>query len=88
MLMNPAIQRTAQEQIDRVVGRHCFPEFIDRDFLPYITAVLYEVLRCVVLFVTVNNPNPPTSGGGLWLRWVRPIRISLLEAGFSCYTTR
>ncbi|EKM55816.1 uncharacterized protein PHACADRAFT_256701 [Phanerochaete carnosa HHB-10118-sp] len=45
MLTNPAIQKAAQEQIDRVVGRHCVPEFVDRNFLPYITAILYEVLR-------------------------------------------
>ncbi|GJE97912.1 cytochrome P450 [Phanerochaete sordida] len=45
MVMNPAIQRAAQEQIDRVVGQNSLPEFADREHLPYINAILYEVLR-------------------------------------------
>lgn len=90
MLMNPAIQKTAQEQIDRVVGRHCFPESVDRNFLPYITAILYEVLRCVMLFGLVNNLVNKSAD----FRW-RPVAplgtpdsyISPLVARFSCYTT-
>ncbi|EKM58533.1 uncharacterized protein PHACADRAFT_252949 [Phanerochaete carnosa HHB-10118-sp] len=45
MVMNPAVQSTAQEQIDRVVGSACLPDFTYRDSLPYVAAIMYEVLR-------------------------------------------
>lgn len=44
----PDIQRKAQEEIDRVVGRSRFPVFSDRVNLPYTTAVVKETCRYVV----------------------------------------
>lgn len=44
MTLNPDVQKKAQTSIDRVCqGR--LPEFSDYDSLPYIHAVLKEVLR-------------------------------------------
>ncbi|KAJ3568002.1 hypothetical protein NP233_g6000 [Leucocoprinus birnbaumii] len=45
MLTHPEIQRIAQEEVDLVVGEDCLPDFSDRMKLPYLTAVLKEVLR-------------------------------------------
>ncbi|KAL5481175.1 hypothetical protein ACEPAI_10116 [Sanghuangporus weigelae] len=45
MMMYPEIQRKAQEEIDRVIGSDRLPSFKDRDDLPYVDAVVKEVLR-------------------------------------------
>jgi cytochrome P450 len=45
MVLNPDVQRRAQEEIDRVVGRDRLPDFGDRDRLPYINAMVKESLR-------------------------------------------
>ncbi|KAI0669479.1 cytochrome P450 [Trametes maxima] len=43
--LHPEVQTRAQEEIDRVIGTHRLPDFTDRDRLPYITAVMKEILR-------------------------------------------
>jgi cytochrome P450 len=45
MLAHPKVQEKAQEELDLVVGRHRLPDFSDRESLPYINAILKEVLR-------------------------------------------
>jgi hypothetical protein len=45
MLSYPKAQEKAQEELDRVIGRHRLPEFADRENLPYVNALLKEVLR-------------------------------------------
>jgi len=45
MVLNPDVQRKAQEEIDRVVGTHRLPGYEDRPFLPYIEALYREVMR-------------------------------------------
>ncbi|KAI0033190.1 cytochrome P450 [Vararia minispora EC-137] len=45
MVLNPAVQVEAQKELDRVVGRERVPDFDDRPNLPYVDAVLMEVLR-------------------------------------------
>lgn len=45
MLLYPKVQRTAQEEIDRVVGLDRLPGFEEMDALPYLTAVMKETLR-------------------------------------------
>ena len=47
MLKYPHVQVKAQEYIDHVVGRERLPDFSDRDALPYITAIVQEILRYV-----------------------------------------
>jgi cytochrome P450 len=41
----PEIQAKAQAEIDRVLGPNVLPDFSDEDSLPYITAIVKEVLR-------------------------------------------
>ncbi|KAH9038268.1 cytochrome P450 [Lactarius hengduanensis] len=45
MILYPEVQRKAQSEIDRVVGKSRLPDFSDQDALPYVQAVLKEVLR-------------------------------------------
>lgn len=45
MLVSPEVQAKAQEEIDRVVGSDRLPSFDDREDLPYIDAIVKEVLR-------------------------------------------
>lgn len=42
----PEIQRRAQEELDRVVGRDRLPNVEDEAGLPYIHAIVKEVERC------------------------------------------
>lgn len=45
MVLFPEVQKKAQEEIDRVVGRDRLPEMADRDSLPYVNALMKEVFR-------------------------------------------
>ena len=45
MTRHPEALHKAQEEMDRAVGRDRLPTFADRDALPYIHAVVSEVLR-------------------------------------------
>ncbi|KAH9834604.1 cytochrome P450 [Rhodofomes roseus] len=45
MLLHPDVQRKAQAELDGVVGNDRLPDFSDEQSLPYITALVQEVLR-------------------------------------------
>jgi cytochrome P450 len=45
LTLYPDVQRKAQEEIDRVVGVDRLPSYDDRGNLPYIDALVKEVLR-------------------------------------------
>ncbi|KAM6490495.1 Cytochrome P450, partial [Amanita muscaria] len=45
MMLYPAVQKKAQEEIDRVVGLSRLPTLADRVSLPYVDALYREVLR-------------------------------------------
>lgn len=45
MILFPQVQRRAQEEIDTVVGKERLPTFEDRDRLPYVNALVKEVMR-------------------------------------------
>lgn len=45
MLICPEVMRRAQTEVDRVVGRSRLPLLSDQVDLPYITAIVKEVLR-------------------------------------------
>ncbi|KAI6039873.1 cytochrome P450 [Pisolithus marmoratus] len=45
MLLYPEVQAKAQTEIDRVIGAEKLPSFDDRSSLPYIDAILHELLR-------------------------------------------
>ena len=45
MALYPEVQKKAQAEIDAVVGPDRLPEFEDRPSLPYINAVIKEMMR-------------------------------------------
>ncbi|KAK1226460.1 hypothetical protein PQX77_010544 [Marasmius sp. AFHP31] len=45
MTLHPEVQARAQKEIDSVLGPGGLPDFNDRDSLPYINAIVAEVLR-------------------------------------------
>ena len=57
MTMHPEVVRRAQQELDEVLGGERLPDFSDQPQLPYITAVLKEVLRW----------GPPTPLGTVFL---------------------
>lgn len=42
----PDVQRRGQAEIDTIVGRDRLPSFSDLDHLPYLQAVVKELMRC------------------------------------------
>jgi len=65
--LHPEVVRLAQRELDEVLGRERLPDFSDRPQLPYISAMVKEVLRW----------RPPTPLGvsfrniTLCVNWVR-----------------
>ena len=45
MALYPDVQRLAQAELDRVIGTDRLPDFSDRPSLPYINAIVKELLR-------------------------------------------
>lgn len=52
MALRPEIMRHAQAELDAVVGKDRMPTFQDQDRLPYLSAVIKEVIRwhTIILF--------------------------------------
>ncbi|KAH8105630.1 cytochrome P450 [Phellopilus nigrolimitatus] len=62
MLQHPEAQRKAREEIDDVIGHDRLPTFADRERLPYVDALLKEVLRCSPV-VPMGLPHVGTADG-------------------------
>ncbi|TFK41770.1 cytochrome P450 [Crucibulum laeve] len=45
MVYYPEVQLAAQRELDAIVGRSRLPDFTDRPHLPYVTALMKEILR-------------------------------------------
>ncbi|KAJ3485901.1 hypothetical protein NLI96_g4622 [Meripilus lineatus] len=45
ILLNPEAQKKAQEEIDKVIGSSRLPDFSDRESLPFVECLMYEILR-------------------------------------------
>ncbi|KAH9847428.1 cytochrome P450 [Lenzites betulinus] len=45
MVRFPEVQRKAQQELDAIIGPDRLPEFADKEALPYINAVMKEVIR-------------------------------------------
>ncbi|KAJ7034658.1 putative monooxygenase [Mycena alexandri] len=62
MLLNPAVQKKAQKEIDSVIGLDRLPTIEDKDSLPYVKGLVTEVLRLRpaiplgLFFVSVISP--------------------------------
>lgn len=45
MVLYPEVQKIAQAELDSVIGEERLPDFSDRAHLPYVEAIVKEVLR-------------------------------------------
>lgn len=45
MVLNPHVQKKAQEELDAVLGPATLPTMSDRDRLPYVKRLILELLR-------------------------------------------
>lgn len=45
MVLHPEVMRRAQRELDQIVGRERCPVLDDAEALPYVNAVVREVLR-------------------------------------------
>ena len=45
MVLNPEVQKKAQGELDTVLGGTRLPAFADKEALPYVNALVKEVLR-------------------------------------------
>ena len=45
MVLYPEVQKRAQKEMDSVLGHGHLPQFGDKDALPYLKALMYELLR-------------------------------------------
>ena len=58
MILNPDVAKKAQAEIDAVVGQDRLPSFADRERLPYINALVLEVIRWHSVTPTSNLLSP------------------------------
>lgn len=49
MTLHPDVQSRAQAEIDAVVGHDRLPDFSDKDKLPYLNAIISELLRWLII---------------------------------------
>lgn len=45
MVCYPEVQKRAQDELDRVLAKGHLPDFEDESSLPYVTALVKEVIR-------------------------------------------
>jgi cytochrome P450 len=57
MILHPHVLKKAQEELDRVIGRSRLPELSDRKDLPYINAIVMEILRWEHMNICLENIN-------------------------------
>lgn len=62
MTLYPDVQRRAHEEIDRVVGSGSkrLPEFSDQESMPYLTAIVKEILRWAPPFPLGEHHHQPS----------------------------
>ena len=50
MILSPDVQAKVHEELDTVLGKDTLPTFNDRERLPYLQAVIYELYRWHTVF--------------------------------------
>ena len=59
----PEAQTAAHSALDRMLQRKRLPEIEDRDAVPYLTALLYEVMRSVLVAIHLSNTTDCFAAG-------------------------
>jgi len=72
MILFPDIQEKAHEELDTILGKGVAPTFNDRGRLPYLQAVIYELMRWHTVFPLGLYPFP-----SLQSVLTRPYKVSL-----------
>ena len=78
MTLNPEVMKKAQDELDLVIGKERLPEFSDRDNLPYIDAVVKEVLRWNPP-LPISVPNRVTQDDGTYRGYSIPAGATVIE---------
>lgn len=60
MTMHPEVQVKAQAELDHVIGVDRLPTMADRTSLPYINAIMLEVMRWLPVVPVGEANTPPT----------------------------
>ncbi len=55
MTLYPDVQKAAQAELDALLGGERLPDFGDKTRLPYVTAILKEVLRWILFYRWVST---------------------------------
>ena len=63
MLLHPDAQERARSAIDEVVGLDRLPTLEDQKALPYLTALMKEILRCASALSPFNSDNNGSKDG-------------------------
>jgi len=71
MILYPDVVRKAQAELDTVVGQDRLPSFSDRESLPYINALVLEVLRWHCVTPTGNFLAPGSYPSMTYIRIIR-----------------
>ena len=50
MILFPDVQENTHEELDTMLGKGVVPTFTDRERLPYLQAVIYELMRWHTIF--------------------------------------
>jgi hypothetical protein len=77
MALHPGAQALAQEELDAVMGPHRLPVLADREHLPYMNALVKEVLRWAPagpLGMTMYNVETPPQTYHILYRYPTPSR--------------
>lgn len=53
-VLHPDVMAKAREEVDAAVGAERLPEFEDKDKLPYIQAIVHEVMRWLPTTVSLS----------------------------------
>ncbi|GAA5970308.1 hypothetical protein JCM11641_001657 [Rhodosporidiobolus odoratus] len=77
MVTHPRVQLKAQEELDRVVGRDRNPTWSDHDNLPYMRALVQEVLRWRPVAILGGQPHA-TSEEDVYEGYTIPIGSTIL----------
>ena len=84
IVTHPEVQVKGQREIDSVVGRERLPDFNDRPFLPYITAIVKEVLRNVFFILSFVSCSCLLQVESRCPARFVPVRYVLLKLTWDC----
>lgn len=74
MCTHPEVQRAGQSELDRIVGNERLPTMSDRPSLPYVNAIVKEVMRWGPVVPGGMNSQEISDMFSLSLTWLRPER--------------